>query len=393
MFIESIESHGCDLIWDFGVEGNHNYESHHCISHNCWFDEEIYESEWYKECSARLLDRAGRFIWSATPQSATEQLYELHEQSIEEQGKPKPRIEEFHFLLDDNPFIDPEQIAIFKAKAAMDYENYKVRVEGKFLVASHRVYPEFNEMEHCCESFRIPDGSQDDEVGWCRYLVVDPGYRKPGALFLAVPPDGKHVYVYDEFFPTQCSAKDFAEQIYHKVQGQAFEAFLIDNHGSRRTEQNGKTIGQQYGEEFAKKDIRSAQTGSYFVLIGSSSEQFGHGFLKAQISQVRSWLWEGPDGKPKLQIFQDRCPTTIDQMKKYKNKTDKGKPLDEVDARKWSEGPDMVRYAVLHGLPWVKPRKPKPRVPELVKYLDRKAKTKRQDDGNYVLLGPRPQER
>lgn len=383
VFVIGLESAGSHYIWDFGVSKTHSYVHAGLSNHNCWFDEEIWENEWYTEASARLLDRSGRFIWSATPQAATDQLFSLHEQALDERRTPRPRIEEFTFLLDENPYIAPDDIALFKAKAMADPENYRVRVEGKFLVSSHRVYPEFDKEIHTVPAFKVPEN-------WCRYMVVDPGYTKPAALFFATPPPGTpgdHVYLYDEFYEHQSSARNFAENIYPKTVGVQFEAFIIDAHGSRRTEQNGKTIGQQFAEEFARKGIRSLQTGSHFILIGANQGQFGKGELKAQISQVRSWLWERDGNSPKLQIFQDTCPTVISEMEKYKNKTDKGKPLDEPDSRKWSEGPDAIRYAVLHGCFYVKPRKHKPATPALVKY-SQKLKKKRQGDGNYVLLGP-----
>ncbi len=36
-----------------------------------WFDEEILNQLWYAETAARLVDRNGRFLWSATPQAGT----------------------------------------------------------------------------------------------------------------------------------------------------------------------------------------------------------------------------------------------------------------------------------------------------------------------------------
>lgn len=384
--VNRIESLGEGAIWDIGVEENHNYLYGGTISHNCWFDEEIEGKEWYDEMAARLLDRSGRFIWSATPQAATEKLHDLHEASEIEKGNPKPRIEEFHFLLDDNPFIPPEQKEIFKQKAMMDPDEYKVRVLGQFLILTHRVYPNFSRSHHTCSAFEIPQT-------WCRYMVLDPGFANICAIFFAVaPPDDPnygHVFAYDELHVHAMDAKTFAGLLKHKVGTQSIQAFLIDAHGARRTEVIGKSIGQQFAEQFEAADITSIETGSNFLLVGAAKEQFGQQTLKNQVQQTRSWLWQRDDldSRPILQIFSDTCPTLIEQMIKYKNKVDKGKPTDQPDGREYSHGPDCVRYACLHGVPYVEPKKPRKRASGAVKRLAEKRKKRRTSDGNFILMG------
>jgi hypothetical protein len=345
-----------------------------------WFDEEIYDNDWYPEISARLLDRSGRFMWSATPQAGTDQLWSLHEQAGLESGKPHPRIEEFHFLLDDNPYIAPADIALFKAKASADPDEYRVRVLGEFLITSHRVYPNFG-AQHLCEKFRVPDH-------WCRYIVVDPGYTNAVALFFAVPPKNEsgHIYVYDELYTNQCDVRDFAKLLYPKTVGQGFEAFLIDRHGAQRTEMGGKSVGMQYAEAFAEKGIRSISTGSNFIMIGTMAITKS---VIGEVSQVRSWLWNRDElkGKPILQIFGSLCPKFIEEMRRYRNKTVAGRITDTPDPRAYSHGPDCLRYAVIHSLPYVEPRKPKGPKSWVLKRLEEKRRKKREADGNYILLG------
>lgn len=384
--VNRIDSLGEGAIWDIGVEENHNYLYGGTVSHNCWFDEEIEGKEWYDEMAARLLDRAGRFIWSATPQSATEKLHDLHEASEIEKGNPNPRIQEFHFLLDDNPFIPPEQKEIFKAKAAMDPDEYKVRVLGQFLILTHRVYPNFSRAHHTCQSFEIPPN-------WCRYMVLDPGFANICAIFFAVaPPEDPnygHVYAYDELHVHAMDAKTFAGLLKHKVGTQAIQAFLIDAHGARRTEVVGKSIGLQFAEQLEGADISSIETGSNFLMIGGAQEMYGRETLKHQVQQTRSWLWPRDDlaGRPILQIFSDTCPTLIEQMIKYKNKVDKGKPTDQPDGREYSHGPDCVRYACLHGVPYVEPKKPRKKASGAVKAMAAKRRKKRMADGSFILMG------
>lgn len=384
--VNRIDSIGEGAIWDIGVEEDHNYLYGGTFSHNCWFDEEIEGKEWYDEMAARLIDRAGKFLWSATPQSATEKLHDLHEASEIEKDKPNPRIEEFHFLLDDNPFIPPAQKEIFKQKAMMDPDEYKVRVLGQFLILSHRVYPNFSRAHHTCKAFEIPPN-------WCRYMVLDPGFANIAAIFFAVaPPEDPnygHVFAYDELHVHAMDAKTFAGLLKHKVGMQSIQAFLIDAHGARRTEVVGKSIGLQFAEQFEAVGIESIETGSNFLMIGGASEKFGTETLKHQVQQTRSWLWprDDLDGRPILQIFSDTCPTLIEQMVKYKNKVDKGKPTDKPDGSQYSHGPDCVRYACLHGLAYVEPKKPRKKASGAVKAMAAKRKKKRNAEGNFILMG------
>ena len=59
------------------------------------FDEEITQKDWYDEMAARLLDRSGRFIWSATPQDSSDSLLSLYERAVDSEGDPEPVIEKW----------------------------------------------------------------------------------------------------------------------------------------------------------------------------------------------------------------------------------------------------------------------------------------------------------
>lgn len=342
-----------------------------------WFDEEIYEGAWYSEMAARLLDRSGKFFWSATPQLATDILWNLHEEAMKLKGVPNARIEEFHFLLDDNPFIRTEDKDLLKAKYANNPDQYRVRILGQFLVASHRVYPNFSISAHCQEPFPI---SKD----WTRYIVIDPGFVTSVALFFAVPPrnESQQVFLYDELYTHNADVKVFASRLHAKVLGQTFEAFLIDAHGSRRTEMGGKTIGQQYSEALAAKNIKSLSTGSNFIMIGEAGYT-GHSSVNTGVQQVRSWLWNQDSGKPKLQVFNALCPEFCDEMRLYKNIVDKKtmRPQDKPDNSKYSHGPDCLRYAVMHGIPFVEPRRRSKDISEVMKYAVKRLKERREKAG------------
>ncbi len=254
---------------------------------------------------------------------------------------------------------------------------------GQFLIASHRVYPNFNIEVHGCDPFKIPDT-------YCRYLIVDPGYNNSIATFWAVPPKNAspHVYLYDELYCHNQDVREFSRQVQQKTMGQSFEAFLIDKHGSRRTETGGKTIGQQYSDAFEELGIRSVSTGSSFILVGDGG-YVGHKTTNTGVQQCRSWLWIGPKGKPKLQVFHALCPNFCDEMRNYKNKVDpkSGRALDDPDQRRHSHGPDTFRYGVSHGLPFREPIRPRPTMSAAEKYVrETLRRQNRLRGGDYISL-------
>src|SRR6478609_3422604 len=104
--------------------------------------------------SARLLDdrvedpdtgkiRGGKFLWSATPQAGTQQLYDLKVRGDEwaadrdeATGKILPNqippIEIFEFGMLDNPWVSDSAKQEFIAKFADNEDEINVRVYGKF---------------------------------------------------------------------------------------------------------------------------------------------------------------------------------------------------------------------------------------------------------------------
>lgn len=342
-----------------------------------WFNEEIYSGPWYDEMAARLVDRSGRFIWDATPQAATEELWNLHETAEKYKGDPTARVQEFTLPFDENPYIPTKQKELLKLKYANNPEQYDIRIRGKFRIASQRVYPNFNVATHGCEPFTVPGT-------WTRYIVVDPGFANSVALFFAVPPlPSQRIFIYDELYCHGVDVREFARQLKDKMAGQAFEAFLIDRHGSRRSESNGKTIGQQYSEALAEFGLRSHATGSSFRLVGDE----GNLSINPGVQQVRSWLWNLNDGKPRLQVFHAYCPQLVEEMRHYRNKINPrtGRPIDKPDQDKYSHGPDCCRYACEANISYVEPKHTAEVTTRLDQYLAAKLK-RRNKDRKFIAL-------
>jgi hypothetical protein len=116
-----------------------------------WFDEEIRNSLWFIEVIPRLLRRNGSLIWSATNQTAGEELVKLHRRV--EAGDPD--VHETTLYLVDNPFISDEAKRRMKETyLAMSQEDYEVRYLGKWSVFANRVYDRWDMHELGVDGFK-----------------------------------------------------------------------------------------------------------------------------------------------------------------------------------------------------------------------------------------------
>jgi hypothetical protein len=236
--------------------------------HMAAFDEEIGSQLWYSEIAARLLRFKGKFIWSATPQAATEGLYELHLRAEAEEKKDKPGVTEHFLHIKNNPHIDEESKQILLGKLT-DPEQKRVRWDGEYAGSQLHIFPEWNINIHGHQFVDEHGGPIPIPSNWTRYMVVDPGITVCAVLFAAVPPKevGDYVYLYDELYIQNCMNADvFAAQVDQKVKDQHFHEFIVDSHGGRIREQgSGLTIAQQYSRALARRKIRSETTGSDFI--------------------------------------------------------------------------------------------------------------------------------
>lgn len=344
------------------------------------FDEEVVDESWFPEMRLRILDRKGKLVWSATPQAGTEQLFKLHEAALAEASKPQAErtIEEFVTLLTDNPHIDAEEKRALVTDESMSEDEYRVRVEGEFLFTSFKVYPNFSMDRHGVEWFEIPRT-------WSRYMVVDPGYQVCAALFAAVPPprEGDGVYLYDELYLRDCTPSQLAEQVQHKTQGQSFQAFLIDRHGSIRTEPGvGKSLLQMYTEAFQAANVKSQATGHSFLFASDD--------VKAGIMAVQAWLRDRPDKGPKLKVLRGVLKNLEREMKYYHYKRD-GNTISDKPYQRNNHMVDTARYLALYNPAWVKPGDGKPPLaPALIAFREMEKKKQARLGSPYVRLGPGP---
>lgn len=287
------------------------------------FDEEILDETWYGEIAARLIDRNGHFIWSATPQAGTMQLYRLHERA-EDQAERKvkfPTVEEFLFTREENIHVHGEGVQLFRDK--LDDEELAVREHGEFAFLAWKIYPEYSPTLHEVKM------TEEIPSHWTRYVAIDPGHRIAAALFMAIPPpsEGDYGYVYDEIYIKDCDAVMFAQAMAQKQVGQNFWSFIIDNRAARQTEiASGRTIGEQYSEQLRRCRVSSHSTGSSFEIGGDN--------VRAGIEACRLWLKVIDGRPPRLRVVRDKCPNFTQEVRKYRKKRIGGVVIDEPESRK-----------------------------------------------------------
>lgn len=321
-----------------------------------WMDEHITNPEWYDEMSARLLDRHGSFIWSATPQSFNPQLLDLSQEyeRLLKEGHKNPRIVEFKFLLKDNPHIDEEEQRILAEKYAGNEQAYRVRIMGEFASMGYLMYPNFYMGVHGMNRSDLPDNEVPGD--WCRYMVVDPGHTKAAVLFAAVPPPGSDygdiVLVYDELYITGCDGPMFGKAVAEKVGHQWFWEFLIDKKGAQpKSAGDGRPVEWHYEQGLKKRGVRSQQTGYGFIP--------GLAKVETRCEHVRNWLSRRDDGTYKLKILRDELPNFEREISRYrKNMTPKGIIEDKPAPRQADHLMNCLEYLAAHNPDWNHTKKP-----------------------------------
>lgn len=339
-----------------------------------WFDEEISSEFWYSEMSARLLDREGCFIWSAAPQTGTQELYEIHKRAMAQLDLPRSErtAEEFHMKLSVNPFIKESQKQRLAEKLTAD--EIRVMIDGEYAYLSYLVWPEFSQTIHGIPSFEVPPS-------WSHYMLVDSGRQICGTLFFAIPPDdhelkGKKI-CFDELYIKGSSAAIWAESAAPKIRGRNYICFIIDHQGARQTEiGSGKTIEEQYTEALQAHGVTSRYGDGF---------QWGSTDVTGRISKFRSWL-EHKETGPTFYYFKDICSNLPWEFERYHNAKVKGELIDKP-LKKNDHLMDLCGYAAMHGLPYEAPPTPEKYGGNGRSFIQQWIHKNKQGNANFISLG------
>ncbi len=348
-------------------------------------DEDLNDERWIPESLARIVDRKGKFQWSAMPHSTNNALLGMKERAEASEAAlgETSSIRLFRLRFLDNPHLDEdEKRKSIERWAASGDDVLRMRAEGDFIVDSVLVYPSFDMSIHGLDRAQLPDGHVPSN--WCRYAVVDPGHAVTAVLFAAVPPAEDFWLVYDQLYLRQSNAVVFGEQFAKKVLSHHFHAFLIDAHGGRlRDIGSGRLPVEQYTEQLMKRGIRSQITGSSFLA--------GCDDVIARCESTRAALHIRPSGTPTVRILRGAAPDLEREIKRYRKVvnyvsgvpivTDKPNTRGEVHLCQCLEY--LCAYRPAYHTPPVVTAEPEP---WWVKW--QAGRRKSLNDGSFVYLGP-----
>lgn len=333
-----------------------------------WIDEEVRRETVIEELLPRCADRRGRGWWSATPQVASTQLYDLHDRAnsgssltansaISEDGD----VIEVHCHIVDNPHI--EQAEKERLYRGWNEDQRKVRWDGKFAFSSFLVYPEFSLSVHAWpqnEGWQVPHE-------WSKFFVVDPGRQRCAVLFVAKPPPyiGNFYVAYDELYIKDCDADRFGRGVAEKSHERVYDLAIIDSHAGRISEMgSGRNIEEQYRQALIRHKVQF-RNGPAFI--------WGADDVDAGIQAVREWLRIGSAGQPSFFLHLARCPNLKWEFERYRFKADPvHKVPTDVPIKKYDHLLDCLRYAAMRSPSWRKPKDYAKKLSPLVDVFRRK---------------------
>lgn len=325
-----------------------------------WFDEEISNENWYPEVAMRLLDRCGRFWWSATPQLGGDQLADLHVRAEEEHSKERPDVEEYHLLLADNPYISEEQKRLAAAK--MTEEERQVRIFGNFAHSARLVYPEFSTAYHCCDPFPLPDSAS-------LYFFLDPSWKHTAGLLVCILSEDEHIYLVGELYLKDTPDHMIVRSMKEMFHGRSIQAFYIDHHYGAQTRLTGRSAEDELSRHMRDQGVRSVDSGNSFFW-GDDNEEAG-------IAMVHDLLrLRGKGGDSRLRVFRGQLPNLEWEFKHFTYRKIQG-VITNKTRDKFNHLMDSLRYAAAANLCYVKPLRRAEEKNPVVAALERKRAKKR----------------
>lgn len=213
---------------------------------------------------------------------------------------------------------------------------------GSWNISGGQVYKEFDEAVHVCAPFPIPSH-------WIRYVSLDWGFNHRTAILWTAVDENGDIWLYKELSVAGKLVSEIAEAIKEECKGdfvektEAGEPILW---ADPSTDRMGGIVNRTILDEFA----------AYGVILRKANNA-----VDAGIARVSEVLHVDPRrGKPRLKIFQGRCPLTIRGFKRYEwmpvgiSEKRQDKPLKKDD-----DEMDSLRYNIMAILDDVSPAKAK----------------------------------
>lgn len=298
------------------------------------------------ELQMRVVKRGGRISYSATPIEGLEYLAKLRDDAVR-----RPQ-DVFHVKLNtrDNPEMSQEHLQALIRKWNDTPEMLRLRLEGVPYAHEGLIYKDsLFTPAHVCDPFAVP-------MDWCRYLVVDHGWRHTVALWFAIAPNDAECVLYREYHGTE---KTIGENV----------ASILALNGNDRL--RGRMIDRA---TLASSGQRNAASGEAVRVIdlysenGLDCEQSPFHGVWAGVSCVWQMLKRRNDVTPALPWFRvfRSCTYFLEERRGYRS-TD----AREANSGDGPENPvktkdhamDAWRYFVVRGWTW-QPDAPLPLPPQ-----------------------------
>lgn len=297
-----------------------------------WIDEDILNASHIKEWHDRLTDRGGWFLWSAWPHTKNYALVQLIDRAEEVEGEDSPLIQQFQFVMTQNPFIPSANKDAALARMGDD-EEVASRDRGDLNLSKWAMY-DYTDNVHCAKkaadiekpknrkqvvSYLLArDGRLPND--WTRYLAMDPSHTRTAIMVGAVPPAevegvrmGSMIVIEEELILQRKTATEIAKAVRDRVGHLQFEAFIIDRNEGRKT-QTGRTdtTAGYFASEFAAQGLASRLTKSSFIL--------GCNDPPTRYRIVRKYLAESQDSQPRLFLVEQKTWALQKEFHTYRKK-------------------------------------------------------------------------
>tara|TARA_R110002096_G_scaffold134022_2_gene285088 strand:+ start:17479 stop:19242 length:1764 start_codon:yes stop_codon:yes gene_type:complete len=314
-------------------------------------DEDILDPSWYEESAGRLIDRAGRLIWSALPHDENDAMARFAERAetqeeAHERGGPKPTTVVYRISMESNPYLPEEaKKAAVAGWKSMGDDVYRKRALGEMVTDSVLMYPMWKRGLHDIQGYAGQLNGEADQYlkerrvpqHWCRRLAVDPGHDTAAAVLVATPPSGKWHLVYDEIYIHQCDARKIAYALSKKTAGVWFQTFVIDAHGGNLTSiDTGIAPREAYEREMKKEDVQCVETRHRFIP--------GCSVIAYREEVYRGMLSVGGSGSPQLIVDFERCPNLDREMRRFRKKKVNGNVTDTGNRRSNTHAVECLEY-------------------------------------------------
>jgi len=304
----------------FGADKSDSYQAMTGMTSYGWYANEMTLqntntiNEAFNRCSGK-----GYRIFGDTNPDHPEHYVKINfvDKSGETLENGRVRIKSFHFILDDNEYLDKGYVENLKASTPQGMW-YNRRILGHWVAAEGVIYENFDKDIHVIEPFKIPDD-------WRRIRAIDFGYKNPFACgWFAIDNDGR-VYMYKDYKKTETLIVDHAKKINSFVE--------LDEHDNKIN--YDVTVADHDAQERAEYEQHDVYTRAARkdVILG--------------IQKVAERLVVQPDGKPRLYFFSN-CKDTIKEIQGYVWEPKKeGKPYKEAPLKVNDHCMDLLKYAIL----------------------------------------------